>query len=243
LLTPVLGITGEHDFIKGFKFDVAFPLSEYFTIFQSWEIPNSGIKEEGNNMMQMMMGRGGSKPNFTFMTQVAQGVSSPVEQPGTVLVAKADSEGRVDSILIKRLSNRLNLKMTANFMNSKTEDGALGADLEYEDNDSSAVFKLNHHPMQGLVGGLNYMQRVHRNVMLGFDFTHLVLPHLFSSHTRSNSSAMAASSSSEITPSTHLRSKVAPSITSDISSPSEGELPSSPTIRWKLRAAPLPSSA
>ena len=45
LLNPVLGITGEHEFIKGFKFDLAVPLSEYFQIFQSWEIPNSGIKE------------------------------------------------------------------------------------------------------------------------------------------------------------------------------------------------------
>ena len=27
--------------------------------------------------------------------------------------------------------------------------------------------------MQGLVGGFNYMQRVHRNLMLGFDFTQL----------------------------------------------------------------------
>jgi hypothetical protein len=27
LLDPVLGMTGEHEFIKGFKFDIALPLS------------------------------------------------------------------------------------------------------------------------------------------------------------------------------------------------------------------------
>lgn len=129
LLNPVLGITGEHEFIKGFKFDLSFPLSEYFHIFQSWEIPNSGIKEEGQNMMQMMMGRGPAKPNYTFMTQVVRDVTSPIEPPGLLLVGKMDSEGKVDSILMRKLSNHWNMKLSANFMSSKTDDGALAADF------------------------------------------------------------------------------------------------------------------
>ena len=32
---------------------------------------------------------------------------------------------------------------------------------------------MQHHPMQGLVGSLQYMQRVQKHVMLGFDFTQL----------------------------------------------------------------------
>ena len=126
---PVLGLTGDHEIIKGFKFDVSFPLSMYFNILQSWEIPNSGLKEEGPNMMQMMMGRGTSKPTYTFMSQVVQGVTNPNEAPGLMLMGKVDSEGRVDSILLKKLAAGLNLKISAQFMNSKTEDGALGADL------------------------------------------------------------------------------------------------------------------
>lgn len=42
-------------------------------------------------MMQMMMGRGGSKPNYTFMTQVVRDITSPVEAPGLILMGKADS--------------------------------------------------------------------------------------------------------------------------------------------------------
>lgn len=207
LLSPVLGITGEHEFIKGFKFDVAVPLSEYFQIFNSWEIPNSGIKEEGQNMMQMMMGRGQAKPNYTFMTQVSRDVTNPMEAPGLLMMGKMDSEGRVDSVILKKLSSRWNMKLSANFMSNKTEDGALGADFEYEDGDSTGVIKLNHHPMQGLTGTLNFMQRVHRNVMLGFDFTHLVFGLICSSPTRSSSSATAASSSWETTPSTPAPSR------------------------------------
>ena len=36
LLNPILGITGEHDVIKGFRFELALPLSEYFQVFQTW---------------------------------------------------------------------------------------------------------------------------------------------------------------------------------------------------------------
>jgi len=115
-----LGVTGEHDFIKGFKFDVIFPLSEYFQIFQTWEIPNSGIKEEGGNMMQMMMGKGQAKPTYTFMTQVAKDVTSPMEAPGLMMMGKVDSEGRVDAVLLKKLTGGWSMKLAGNFMNSKT---------------------------------------------------------------------------------------------------------------------------
>lgn len=216
LLNPVLGITGEHDFIKGFKFDVSFPLSEFFQIYQSWEIPNSGIKEEGGNMMQqMMMGKGQAKPTYSFMTQVARDVTSPAEPPGLMLMGKVDSEGRVDSIFLKRLAAGWNMKLSGNFMNSKTEDGALGADFEYEDSESAGIVRFQHHPMQGLVASCNYMQRVHRNVMLGFDFTHLVRPPLPSLPTRSRCSAMEGSSSSATTPSTPPPSREACSTTWD----------------------------
>ena len=82
-------------------------------------------------MMQAMMGRGGSKPTYTFMTQVAQDITNPTEAPGLLLMGKTDSEGRVDAVLLKKLSKNLNLKCSANYMNSKTDDAGLGADLEY----------------------------------------------------------------------------------------------------------------
>lgn len=67
-----MGITGDHEFIKGFKFDISIPLSEFFQISQTWEIPNSGIKEDNNNLMQVMMGKGPAKPTYSFMAQLAR---------------------------------------------------------------------------------------------------------------------------------------------------------------------------
>jgi hypothetical protein len=93
-------------------------------------------------------------------------------------------------------------------MSNKTEDGALGADLEYEDNDSTGVIRFNHHPMQGLVGSVNYTQRVHRNLMLGFDFTHLVQHFLYSFLIKNNCLAMVVNCSLEITYCMHLQFKV-----------------------------------
>lgn len=42
-------------------------------------------------MMHMMMGRGGSKPNYSFITQVVRDVTSPMEPPGLILMGKLDS--------------------------------------------------------------------------------------------------------------------------------------------------------
>ena len=189
--------------------------------------------------MQMMMGGRGSKPTYTFMTQVAKDITSPMEPPGLMLMGKMDNEGRVDSVLLKRLSSSWNMKLSANFMSSKTEDGVLCADFEYEDNDSAAVARFNHHPMQGLVGTFNYMQRVHRNVMLGFDFTHLVYQSIFSFLIRNSCSVMVENSSLEITLFMLHPFKAEHNITLDTSFLSEREPLSSPTTRSMLRMGQL----
>lgn len=124
-------------------------------------------------------------------------------------------------------------------MNNKTEDGALGADFEYEDSDSAGIVRFNHHPMQGMIGSFNFMQRVHRNVMLGFDFTHLVQLSLFSLPIRDNSSATVVKYSLEIMPSMPLLFKEVPSITWGTSFPFARELPLYLIIRWRLRTDQL----
>ena len=123
--------------------------------------------------MQAMMGKGSSKPTYSFMAQLAKDISNPYEAPGLLMMGKADGEGKVDSVLLKKLNNNLMLKLTANFMSSKTEDGALAADIDYSDADTEAAVKVQHHPMQGLIGSLQYMQKVHKNLMMGFDYTQL----------------------------------------------------------------------
>ena len=79
--------------------------------------------------MQAMMGKGNSKPSYSFMAQLAKDVTNPYEAPGLLMMGKADGEGRVDSVLLKKINNNLMLKLTANFMSNKTEDGALAGDL------------------------------------------------------------------------------------------------------------------
>jgi len=70
--------------------------------------------------MQMMMGKGQAKPTYTFMTQVAKDVTSPMEAPGIMMMGKVDSEGRVDAVLLKKLTGGWSMKLAGNFMNSKT---------------------------------------------------------------------------------------------------------------------------
>lgn len=66
------------------------------------------------------------------------------------------------------------MKLTGSFHSSKIEDGTLAADLDYEAKDSTSVLKFQH-TMQGIILGANYMQRVQKHLMLGFDYTYLVI--------------------------------------------------------------------
>ena len=89
LMNSVIMITGRIDFIKGFKFDVSLPLSEYFNFSHSWAIPNSGTEQDRNPFNSMMPAM--SKPTYTFTTQLVRDVKSPTEHPGVVMLGKVDS--------------------------------------------------------------------------------------------------------------------------------------------------------
>ena len=53
-------------------------------------------------------------------------------------------------------------------MSRNLDQGMVMLDLDYEDKDSNAQLKLGPGHW-----GLSFMQRVHRNVMLGFDYTNV----------------------------------------------------------------------
>ena len=45
-------------------------------------------------------------------------------------MGKADSDGKVDAILMRKLHENIMLRMTGSFQNSNVEQGLLSADLE-----------------------------------------------------------------------------------------------------------------
>ena len=84
------------------------------------------------------------------------------------MVGKVDTEGKVDSIFIKKLNEYLTLKLTGQFMSQNLDQGRVMVDVDYENRDTISNFKLGPGHW-----GINYMQKVHKNLMLGFDYTNV----------------------------------------------------------------------
>ena len=114
-----------------------------------------------------MMMQAPQKPTFTFTTQLVQDIRG--QEPYTVLMGKADNEGKVDAILVRKLTENLSLKLSGNFPNSNVEQGMIGAELELQNKDSMSVFKFGQGHW-----GFSFNQRLHRNLLLGFDYTNFV---------------------------------------------------------------------
>lgn len=89
--------------------------------------------------------------------------------------------------------------------------------------------------MQGAVAQINYMQRIHKNVLLGFDFTHLVIIDLFSLLTKNSFLAMVANCLLVITLYMLIRFKVEQYIILDILFQFKKELLLLRIIKYKLK--------
>lgn len=121
--------------------------------------------------MNPMMQKVPAKPTYTFTAQVLKDIRG--NEPRTIWVGKIDNEGKLDCIWIQKLFSNWNLRFTGHFPDSKAEKGIFGVDLEYEDKDSVSIFKVSQSP-NGPFFSINMMQRVHKNLMLGFDYLNFV---------------------------------------------------------------------
>ena len=110
-----------------------------------------------------------SKPTYTFTTQLVRDVKSPTEHPGMVMLGKVDSEGKLDAIMLKNINKNINARFTGSFQTSNVEQGVMGLDLDIEGKNSMTVLRMGPGHF-----GINFMQRVHKNLMLGFDYSNLV---------------------------------------------------------------------
>ena len=105
-------------------------------------------------------------PVYTFTTQLATDIKG--REPTTVMVGKVDTEGRVDSIFVKKLNEYFSLKLTGQFMSKNIDQGMVMVDVDYEGKDCNGNFKWGPGHW-----GVNFMQKVHRKIMLGFDYTNV----------------------------------------------------------------------
>lgn len=75
----------------------------------------------------------------------------------------------MDSIFIKKLNEAISLRLTGQFLSKNIEQGMVMLDIDYEDKDANGQLKIGPGHW-----GVNFMQRVHKNLILGFDYTNVV---------------------------------------------------------------------
>jgi len=107
-----------------------------------------------------------NNPLYVFTTQLVRDIKG--REPTTIMVGKIDTEGKVDSILVKKLNEYFSLRLTGQFMNKNLDQGMLMAEIDYDGKDSNSQFKVGPGHW-----GVSFMQRVHKNLMLGFDYTNV----------------------------------------------------------------------
>jgi len=101
------------------------------------------------------------KPTYTFTTQLVQDIRG--QEPQTIMMGKADNEGKVDAIFVRKLHPMLQLKVTGSFQSSNVDQGVMGAELELQQKDSMSVLKVGQGHW-----GYSILQRLHPNILGGF---------------------------------------------------------------------------
>ena len=69
------------------------------------------------------------KPIYSFTTQLVQDIRG--QEPYTVMMGKADNEGKVYAILVRKLHPNISFKLTGSFQSSNVEQGVVMACLLY----------------------------------------------------------------------------------------------------------------
>lgn len=75
----------------------------------------------------------------------------------------------MEAFFVKKINKNINFKLTAGFQTSNVEQGVVNAEVEYEGEDSLSSFKFGQGHW-----GYGITQRVHPNLLLGFDYYNLV---------------------------------------------------------------------
>lgn len=107
------------------------------------------------------------KPTYSFTTQLVRDIRG--QEPYTVMMGKTDNEGKVDAIFIRKLHENVSMRVTGSFQTSNVDQGMLTVDFDIEGKDSMSVLRWG----QGIMG-FSIMQRIHKNLLAGFDYTNLV---------------------------------------------------------------------
>ena len=123
LMNNIRAITKKVEHIKGFKFDISGALSNNFHVQHTWNIPNPG----GQPQKKMLDGF------YILSTQYLAGeLKTMMDQPRFIMTGRIDNNGKLEAAIIKKLSDRVTLRMNAMYPNSDINYSQLNLDVDIE---------------------------------------------------------------------------------------------------------------
>jgi mitochondrial import receptor subunit TOM40 len=120
-MNSIRAITKKVEAIKGFRFEVAAAASNNFHLSHSWNINNFSPNPKG------------PLGSYTLAAQYIGGeLKTMMDQPKFIMTGRFDSSGKLEAAIIKKLSDRLNLRLSAIYPNSDILYSQMHLDLDIE---------------------------------------------------------------------------------------------------------------
>eukprot|EP01015_Nassula_variabilis_P008340 TRINITY_DN1660_c0_g1_i5.p1 TRINITY_DN1660_c0_g1~~TRINITY_DN1660_c0_g1_i5.p1 ORF type:complete len:219 (-),score=56.87 TRINITY_DN1660_c0_g1_i5:113-769(-) len=134
-MNSIRAISKKTEAVKGFKFEIGAGASNNFHVAASWNI--NPVRKNP----QAPMG------SFTFTTQYLQGqLRTFYDQPSFILTGRWESTGQLQAAFIKKLSDRVNLRITAQYPNSDLAYSQVHADLDIDGEDYTCLLYTSPSP-------------------------------------------------------------------------------------------------
>lgn len=156
--------------LSGFSFVLGLPLSPFFLLSQ--EIHMSPKRGRNDNMMADMM-QGGRMPFYTLSAQYAS-VNEKLQHKYTML-ARIDSQAQIQTVFMKPIGKKGNLRLVGGFPNANPQFANLIAEADFRQKDTKYSFFVNVVSAE-----MSIMQRITSRFLIGTQISYDFVSRSFS---------------------------------------------------------------
>ena len=126
-------VTKKLEHIKGFRFEISGAVSNNFHISHSWSIQNKSGGKKMDSRNPFGGGGAGPKTSYTLSTQYLGGnLRTFMDQPNIILTGRMESSGKLEAAIIKKLNDRLTLRLNGMYPNSDINYSQMTLDLDID---------------------------------------------------------------------------------------------------------------
>lgn len=163
MMAFVKSIVKKVDMVKGAQISGGMSFSNNTHMNHSFTFPL-----QTQNKQKKMMGQTGDA-TYSFDLQYLGGeIKTQFDQPSVIMMGKSENTGRLEAVLIKKVSDALSLKFQAFYPNSMVEHAYLTYEADYHGADFNSNFKYNN-----AFQSMNLSQKIGHNLALGFEFVNM----------------------------------------------------------------------